>query len=112
MNKVLENKLDTFQLQLAAVRLQYDELAPRASENKELIPEVRRNLARQIDLNGWLGHYYELADLYWKYGTWCMDQGDAEAAHRAHGTIIEDVIDSYRERRCLQGFEDWQPLYD
>lgn len=112
MKKELEAELDALHLRLMAVKKNYDELASKASENKELIPEIRRNLAQQIDLNGWIGHYQELQDLYRRYAAWCMDQGDAEAAKKAYGTDIEYVTAIYKERRCLHGLEDWKPLYD
>ncbi|HLO15636.1 MAG TPA: hypothetical protein VK206_12450 [Anaerolineales bacterium] len=112
MKKNLEIELDALHAQLVAMKKKYDELASKALENQELIPEIRRNLAKQIDLNGWLGHYHELPDLYQKYAAWCLNQGDAEAARRASGTDIEYVTASYAERRCLHGFEEWKPLYD
>jgi hypothetical protein len=108
----LEDELDALRCQLVAVRNKYNELFLKASADKELIPEIRQNLAKQIDLNGWIGHYYELPELYRKYAAWCMDQGDLEAARKATGTDIDYVTTSYRERRCLRGFEDWRQLYD
>ena len=108
----LEDELDALRAQLAAVRNKYEELVLKASADKELITEIRQNLAKQIDLNGWIGHYYEIPELYRKYAAWCMDQGDLEAARKANGTDIDDVTTSYQERRCLRGFEDWKPLYD
>lgn len=108
----LEDKLNALRGQLVALRNKYDELVLKASADKERIPEIRQNLAKQIDLNGWIGHYYELPELYRKYATWCMDQGDLEAASKANGTDIDDVATSYQERRCLHGFEDWKQLYD
>lgn len=108
----LEDELDALRRQLVAVRNKYDELVLKASADKEIIPQIRQNLAQQIDLNGWIGHYYELRELYRKYATWCMDQGDVEAARKANETDIDDVTTRYQERRCLHGFEDWKPLYD
>ena len=108
----LEDELDALRRQLVAVKNQYDELVLKASANKEFIPEIRQNLAKQIDLNGRIGYYNELPELYRKYATWCMDQGDLEAARKANGTDLVDVTASYQERRCLRGFEDWKQLYD
>ena len=51
----VEDELDTLCRQLAAVKNKYDELALKASADKEVIPEIRQNLAKQIDLNGWIG---------------------------------------------------------
>jgi hypothetical protein len=108
----LEDELDALRHQLVAVRNKYDELVLKASADKELIPQIRQNLAQQIDLNGWIGHYYELQELYRQYAAWCMDQGDMEAARKAKETDLDYVITSYQERRCLRGFEDWKQLYD
>ena len=108
----LADELDALCRQLLAVKNKYDELVLQAAADKELIPQIRQNLAQQIDLNGWIGHYYELPELYRKYATWCMDQGDVEAARKANATDIDDVRTSYQERRCLRGFEDWKQLYD
>jgi hypothetical protein len=108
----LEDELDALRCQLAAVRKKYEELALRASADRELISQIRQNLVQQIDLNGWIGQYYELPELYRKYATWCMDQGDVEAARKANATDIDDLTTSYQEHRCLRGFEDWKQLYD
>jgi len=48
----LEDELDALRRQLVAVRNKYDELVLKASADKELIPQIRQNLAQQIDLNG------------------------------------------------------------
>ena len=53
----LEDELDALRRQLVAVRNKYDELVLKASADKELIPQIRQNLAQQIELNGWIGHY-------------------------------------------------------
>ena len=88
------------------------ELILSASADKQLITQIRQNLAQQIDLNGQVGHYYELPELYRKYATWCRDEGDLEAARKANTTDLDYVMASYRERRCLRGFEDWKQLND
>src|ERR1043165_5036275 len=110
--EILEAELDALRRQLVAVKNKYAELVLEASADRALILQIRQNLAQQIDLNGRMGHYYELPELYRKYAAWCLDQGDLEAAHKANATDIDHVMASYRERRCLRGFEDWKPLYD